>query len=358
MSTTERRIRGFTLIELLVVIAIIAILIALLLPAVQQAREAARRTQCRNNLKQIGLALHNYLDTFRVFPPGNVAISSTGTGNCYNANNVNRTAVGAHHGATWCTLVLPYLDQGNVYNSFNFSETFPETYKRAAPNGSGRNWTVIETMASGVPAFRCPTFSGMPSWIPASRISPTGSSIFPYNPIGEIMPHINNYFGCMGGGDPPTTTTSNTIACVDTASVYARTQFFNGMLMINSNMSMRDCTDGSSNTFLVGETYYQGIEPLRGWWSSVRYNAFGSVQNLAGVADPINAGKGILLSIPTGGWPNNQIMNRGFSSQHIGGAHMMMSDGSVHFLSENMSIAVLKSLGGRNDGDPIGTLIP
>ena len=156
-----------------------------------------------------GVELHNYLDTFSAFPSGDVSGARAGTGNCYDNNNVLVTAVGAHHGASWCTLILPYLDQGNLYNAFTFSEMFPETYKRANPNGTGQNWTVIETLASGVAAFRCPTFSGMPGWIPESRIAPTGTSIFPYQPIGEVLPHINNYFGCMGGGAPPTTTTSD-----------------------------------------------------------------------------------------------------------------------------------------------------
>ena len=103
--------RGFTLIELLVVIAIIAILIALLLPAVQQAREAARRTQCKNNLKQIGLALHNYLDVTQVLPPGWIAVDDTG-------------APSAHEGTSgvgWATMILPYMGQANIYNQFNAS---------------------------------------------------------------------------------------------------------------------------------------------------------------------------------------------------------------------------------------------
>ena len=109
-TVRTRRKRGFTLIELLVVIAIIAILVALLLPAVQQAREAARRTQCKNNLKQIGLALHNYHDTHGRFPPTQVMVAYLG------ANYTN--PVPRNH--TWMSLILPYLEQGNLYSSIRF----------------------------------------------------------------------------------------------------------------------------------------------------------------------------------------------------------------------------------------------
>jgi len=112
--------RGFTLIELLVVIAIIAILIALLLPAVQQAREAARRSTCKNNLKQIGLALHNYHDTHRVFPPGCISRSIRSGGQDVWEDAASLTATG-NQGTSWMLMILPYADQAPLYNQWNFS---------------------------------------------------------------------------------------------------------------------------------------------------------------------------------------------------------------------------------------------
>src|SRR5271156_6169116 len=112
MFSLRFRRKGFTLIELLVVIAIIAVLIALLLPAVQQAREAARRTQCKNNLKQMGLAMYNYLDVYQSFPPGYLGYSAGNGGSCSTLDNYAQRG----QGWGWGCYLLPYLDQGNLYN--------------------------------------------------------------------------------------------------------------------------------------------------------------------------------------------------------------------------------------------------
>ncbi len=120
-TSSPRRVSGFTLIELLVVIAIIAVLIALLLPAVQQAREAARRSQCRNNMKQIGLAFHNYHDTYNQFPLVSI-LSATPTGSLGGSN-------------VWSLAILPYLDQTSIYNSYNFDYSAWSTQNRPASQG-------------------------------------------------------------------------------------------------------------------------------------------------------------------------------------------------------------------------------
>ena len=205
--------RGFTLIELLVVIAIIAILIALLLPAVQQAREAARRSQCQNNLKQIGLGLHNYHDTHKVFPPG--VITDTGW--------------------AWGTMILPFVDQANLYNTM-------------APGGimDLSNATQLANAQTVLNVYLCPSDpwgSPQKNTNYAITITPPGGSAATYN-IG-----MSNYTGASG------TSLGN---CEAVSSMGT------GILTINSNIKVRDVTDGASNTMLVGE---------RGSQSSAVYGA-------------------------------------------------------------------------------------
>ena len=156
----SNRQRGFTLIELLVVIAIIAILIALLLPAVQQAREAARRSTCKNNLKQIGLAMHNYHETFGMFPPGYVEeILNTNGGHV--ADNEGHWA--------WNALLLPYLDQAPLFNQLNVGTVPVSTMLN--------NATVRGSMQKTLPVFRCPSDTGPQIHVEAGRrIMATGGS--------------------------------------------------------------------------------------------------------------------------------------------------------------------------------------
>ena len=159
---TKRVKRGFTLIELLVVIAIIAILIALLLPAVQQAREAARRSQCKNNLKQIGTALHNYHETFRIFPPGVINSAWSGSG--------GGTTTGSN-GLSWATMILPYADQAPLYKKFITTQ----------------HWLVGNTneVAEILTVFRCP-----------SDVSPD------QNASVTALMGTSNYPGVYGVGSP------------------------------------------------------------------------------------------------------------------------------------------------------------
>ena len=211
--------RAFTLIELLVVIAIIAVLIALLLPAVQQAREAARRTQCRNNLHQIGLALHNYHDTHSVFPPGQVYCTSIG----------QRT--------NWLVLILPFVDESALYNAYNMDHN-------PGPSGAPQNTTVSDAILS---QYCCPSDGA---------------------PENDGNGREGSYAGCFG--------TDRVKECSDTS-----TDPRAGVLYSSSKIRIRDIRDGTSNTLAAGETteIEMGVtyDPHRinwaygGYWRGLRH---------------------------------------------------------------------------------------
>jgi len=311
---------GFTLIELLVVIAIIAILIALLLPAVQQAREAARRTQCKNNLKQLGLALHNYHDTFQTFPPGTVvfggAASSSSNTWCttrfsgVNANDMPR--------APWTVLILPYLDETPRYQAFNLEAKFSiaDTVPGLAQN--------VTQQKKGMPKYQCPS-------------DPNS---------GPGVPN-NNYYAVMGGGQ--------TAECAP-ASNTNRVFFSNGIFFPNSRTRIGDITDGTTNVFMLGETKYHTLPAGRPdgyavYWASGTYFDSGSAApwNMAGALLQINA---IREDPSTHDMFGNAT--RLFGSKHVGGAHFVLGDGSVQFVSENVDLATYRQLAIRNDSLPVG----
>jgi len=348
-STSDRSQKriGFTLIELLVVIAIIAVLIALLLPAVQQAREAARRSQCKNNLKQIGLALHNYHDTHGVFPPGNIAALTPNANNCY----VGSWSA-AMPGAPWTVLILPYIEQSAIYNLLDFNGTFPAGYTDAATNITKFNPQTSGPLYAKLAAYRCPSSSGTPAWVNSATVSPAVPGI-----------PLNNYHGCTGGGiiAPPTSQgDANAVACNVGIGVSPEwvTVWKNGAFGVNSRRSFRDFTDGSSNIILVGETIYSEMEQVRGWGSGYRTvsDSNNPPANLSAAYHPINGGRNIYTSL-SGGWNqnlHNVLCSRGFSSSHVGGAHSVMGDGSVHFLNENMNVNIFRGLGAIADSEPAG----
>ncbi len=307
--------RGFTLIELLVVIAIIAILIALLLPAVQQAREAARRSTCKNSLKQIGLALHNYHDTHRVYPPGYIARGVV-------AGDLATAETGS--GFAWGVMVLPFLDQAPLYNQLNLNLDCT-----VAPNiGLGNE---------GLSIFRCPsdTNQGVFSVTDGSNTYELSSA---------------NYVGIYGYGSLTMTPGAPSEK---------------GILYRNSNVRIRDLTDGSSNTIVVGERSFQhqftsastAVQADSTW-----YAAIPGATRPAGMMSMPDEGSATLIlgHVGQGGMMNmhhppnttNHIAN--FSSKHEGGAHFLLGDGAVRFLSENMNYETFRHLGTINDGNVIG----
>jgi prepilin-type N-terminal cleavage/methylation domain-containing protein len=307
--TFLRRLRrGFTLIELLVVIAIIAVLVALLLPAVQQAREAARRSQCRNNLKQLGLALMNYEETHRVFPSSE--IHSTAFMNGSN-NNWGENA------GTWATLLFPFMDQEPKYQSMDFDRAWNH-----APNLTAIRQTPV--------GFLCPS-----------------------NPVGDKISgnsfdgHIIHYFAVYGSEDPP-----GGRARMQWSIGSQTNRQFRGMMFHSSAVAQAEITDGTSNTFALLEV--RGYRPL-------------SPSNPVSI-DPTDGGRGMRWETGTGTYlqPINGVdghpSSPGYgtncpgcrwenaSSFHVGGVYALVGDGGVKFISENMDSLSFRRMGSIADG--------
>jgi len=306
--------RAFTLIELLVVIAIIAVLIALLLPAVQQAREAARRSQCKNSLKQIGLALHNYHDTHDVFPPGGIGYAFTGGGSatpplgCFGP----------------LAMLLPNLDQQPLYNRFNFSRSFADPINN--PN-----------CGAVLPALICPSYSGD---------SAASAHWYQMSSHPSFKAGITTYVGVMGYNisgvtQPATTRPADNVR---------------GTFWANSDTRMRDFKDGSSNTLIYGE-FRPSIYVDVGW-SMWNYDSRWSTW----VGGVLLEGSGSVKGMRYG---PNQLFPKGpyavydwtllpFSSDHTGGAQMVRGDGSVIFVSNNIDIGIWRGLSTCKGGEVAG----
>ncbi len=341
LRPTVRR-SAFTLIELLVVIAIIAILVALLLPAVQQAREAARRSSCKNNLKQIGLALHNYHDTFKVFPPGYIGdfghfSNSGGTPVVHPKGNTNNVAQW-----NWTAFVAPMMEQGAAYDFLGVSDR----HGAAAIDDWANTQSTFQTPVS---AFRCPSDAGPDTGRGLRR--PRGDNSATRREVA-----ITNYVAMNRGAN-------NT-------NVRARKRQSTGIFWVDSKTRIRDITDGTSNTLLVGERAweYKTVHPTNGNVVTMQANAgnmwvtrssndgnnecngCGYTDSLAVTGLSVN-GKDILNSM--GNVAHNRIRGR-LSSLHAGGVQVTMADGSVRFLSENLSTTTLNRIGNRRDGNVVG----
>jgi prepilin-type N-terminal cleavage/methylation domain-containing protein len=299
--------RGFTLIELLVVIAIIAILIALLLPAVQQAREAARRTQCRNNLHQLALAMHNYHDTHKLFPPGVVLGSDA---NCPQGSNPGHSA--------WL-LLLPFLDETSIYNACNFDRN---TFCRNNGSVVVANTTVVRAYMD---QFICPS-SGTEDLDLASRtqnylrrgdyrlsagMTATGGSGASCGRWDMAWPNCMQYPN--GYGKPS--------SC--------------GMFSANSEVSVELIEDGTSNTIMIAESYSILDDRKWGWATGENYWNMGSTRippNLeSGDADAITRAM--------------CAQSHRFGSKHEGGLFVGFADGAVKFISENIDQTTWGALG-------------
>jgi prepilin-type N-terminal cleavage/methylation domain-containing protein/prepilin-type processing-associated H-X9-DG protein len=304
-----RRNPGFTLIELLVVIAIIAVLIALLLPAVQQAREAARRSQCKNNLKQMGLALHNYVETYGCFPGAYYGRRYGSDDGCTYASR--RVSVAAP-GWGWGVMLLPYLDQTALYNQMPFNTVNNINLTNMKPLGQ-----------TPVGVYRCP-----------SDIGPRLNSNF----HDFATSNYRANFGTLQVG-------SSYSGC-GTSPRYE--DLTNGMFGANSFTRFRDITDGASNTVAIGEIVlakFLDVERVGSIWMG-QY-----MTSASGYSVP-DLNMGTLSSNVY--YRVNGTNTRAYTSFHMGGAHFLFADGSVHFLSESTDADnVLMNLSRKSDGNVV-----
>ena len=325
------RRRGFTLIELLVVIAIIAILIALLLPAVQQAREAARRTQCRNNLKQLGLALHNYHDVFNRFMPGIVSrVEQTGPAgsSCPNLSTAGSLEAGCW---AWGTFLLPYIDQAPAYNTLNPG---PINLEQAASVPA-----TLRILQTPLAAFRCasdtgPELNNFDNTLAGHEILPASGpsqySRFIVDTAGtKIAIATSNYVAVANAGD------STTPAICPTQYGPAL-----GLVAQNSRVGVRDITDGTSNTFAIGERAWKFNNLLAGAGTIYGVSAAPGSNMDQGSSWNIKSAFTNVAGLTYDGlnWSQNNRAHAGraFSSPHEGGVFFLMCDGAVRFISENI----------------------
>jgi prepilin-type N-terminal cleavage/methylation domain-containing protein/prepilin-type processing-associated H-X9-DG protein len=337
-------LRAFTLIELLVVIAIIAVLVALLLPAVQQAREAARRSQCKNNLKQLGLALHNYHESFSIFPlnratrPGNAPTfaGSTLYGNC-----------------SWITQLLPNLDQSPIFNLINFND------QTTAPIGVDGNTTVspgnLVARRTILTVMLCPS-------------NPKSNTVTGQSGQGDswgdgLDGGRGDYVGSMGWSFPGhRNCASNNVATMwpgvgglvnpdwsDPDQLDGKLYGCNGVMGLYGCIKLKDITDGTSNTVAVFEdVHWQDktkpsvLSQDEMWFGPWMVHAFYMPINVQPNASN--------LTYPG---MNYHICHQ-MSSNHTGGAHALMADGSVQFFSESMAHVVRMGLGTRDRGEVVG----
>lgn len=291
---------GFTLIELLVVIAIIAVLIGLLLPAVQKVRAAAARTQCVNNLKQIGLALQNYHDTEKSFPPGYVS-------------NFDSSGNDTGPGWGWAAYILPHMEQQNLYNAVQIKLNIE------VPANAG-------VRVQPVKSYLCPGDAAPPTWT-AKKYDPSG------NPVATVCEVASaNYIGVYGSAEPG----------VDGDGTFFR----------NSKVRIGDITDGTSNTIIVGERSFR-LGPAT--WTGAVTNA-----NLfpppGSTAPPVvdNATGMVLGHTGDGNGPGGKdsYVNQ-FSSQHGQGVNFLFADGHVAFLATGMNYFTYKALSTRAGGEVV-----
>jgi len=303
MSVNSSSPKGFTLVELLVVIAIIGVLVALLLPAVQAAREAARRSQCSNNLKQIGIALHNYHDTVLRLPPGIVT-----------SNQI-----------CWETMILPQLEQGALYDAIAAAGAFDEPWEDIDAMTTTGNPPLAKTPLN---AYICPSDPGDSL---NQKLGGTGGHYFgKSNYVGVYTAYYN----------PTNATATNGNGGTDRPATF------------RDNVSMRfaSITDGLSNTIIVAERSTQG-GPTGSLWIGYHHDFGGPITDA-------NAPFQVRIRMERDANDTDYVINGSTvynpSSQHPGGAQFLRGDASVTFISESIGLRLFAALGTIDGGEVIG----
>ncbi|MBL8851209.1 MAG: DUF1559 domain-containing protein [Planctomycetaceae bacterium] len=368
-SRGNSRQRGFTLIELLVVIAIIAILIALLLPAVQQAREAARRTQCRNNLKQIGLAFHNYESAFGRFPGAIYLVCDTGSfdiGEGVDDQPVGTANFNIH---AWPEMILPFIDQANLYNSIDmrtmmgFSSTGgpPANIVAGSPYPTGHNYQAMRSTV--IQSFICPSSprsSNMVGPYLDDWLEGSFSGIGIYH-VGSAL----DYVGMAPGGNM--NDNQGALGNFATGAILDIETGSGGPYSFG--VKIAQVSDGTSNTLIVGES----SRPDSSQWSMGKRLGTLNDERLGLMGDAWNDWQHSVGHFMRGIRPGDYkdsvtgVQVRADSnctincnnkwnwySFHVGGAHFVLADGSVRFISQNIDRLTMNRVYIMADGTPVG----
>lgn len=357
LTLSLRRSRGFTLVELLVVIAIIGVLVALLLPAVQAAREAARRSSCGNNMKQLSIAVHNFHDTHKVLPPGGTADNRP-----FGTNTPNGTG----WGSSWFVQILPFIEQGTLYEKLQLGPSSAWGTADTTNNNTAANGLLIKS-------FVCPS-SPLEPWARGPYSPPAGAKI--------VAPSYVGVSGAVDGlipgyAESRISTPGGSAGCCSGGIISAAGVLFPGSENVKS---MGSITDGTSNTLMIGEasdflitvtgkkqdyrsSYVHGF--MIGWHTYRSPPNSGSggdnrTFNMVTLRYPINdkkkGGTGF-ADLPgncgSEGVCDNASSNTPFNSAHPSGAMFALADGSVRMLSTQTDLATVARLCTRDDGQAV-----
>ncbi|WP_417847673.1 DUF1559 domain-containing protein [Thalassoglobus sp.] len=364
----KRRQKGFTLIELLVVIAIVAILVALLLPAVQQARAAAYRTECLSNLKQLGLALHNYHDQHQVFPPGQIAsyfatdnvgrYALPGEAREFNASNNTQVRQGAH-GTSWMLHILPMLDQATIYNSWAFNANVRQNGEDP-PLVLDPDGRPIYPAKRNIKIFYCPSrrkqMDAVGKYANTIRVDQSWTS------------GGNDYAGCAGSGitfkddvngdqqtyhlTPAQLANTVVIGPINSSSPFSQDQTNIGVFGVNSQTTISSISDGTSNVIMIAERQiFLNPRPNRPEERSSDGWAFGGPATMFSTQFAPNDSASV-----TGNLNNQNSIPRHFSeagSSHSQAVNVLLSDGSARPIGVNIDLRTWNNLGNMSQGSPV-----